>query len=53
MQSMIAQADELKATCEAQQITRLLLDCAGMTGAVPLSDLYLVGQYYAEQFHDE
>ncbi len=53
MQSMCALADELKAACEAQQQTRLLLDCAGMTGAVPLADLFLVGQYYAELFHDE
>lgn len=45
--SMFALADEIGARCAAAGRDCVVLDCAGMTGAVPLVDLFNVAKYFA------
>jgi len=45
--SMFALADAIGARCAAAGRDCVVLDCAGMTGAVPLVDLFNVAKYFA------
>lgn len=49
--AMFALADRIHADAGAQGISGALLDCAGMTGALPISALHKVGEYFGRKLH--
>lgn len=51
LESMLALADRIHADATAHGVQGALLDCAGMTGSLPMSALHKVGDYFGRRLH--
>lgn len=50
--AMLALADRIRAEADAHGVHRALLDCAGMTGALPIASLHRVAEYFGRTLAD-
>lgn len=46
LEAMVQLADRIRDDAQHHRCTKALLDCAGMTGALPISALHRVGEYF-------
>lgn len=51
LEAMQQLADRIREDARREGVAAALLDCAGMTGALPISVLHRVGEYFGRNLH--